>query len=72
MFDSGFYLHQVQILHLDAKVENVQLRKSTSSNLKKKLLHEVKTLTCRQCHQSEVIDIFYILTATVDGSSCRC
>ena len=42
MFDNDFYLQQVQILHLDVKVKNVQLRKSTASNLKKKLLHEVK------------------------------
>ena len=34
-FKSVFYQQQVQILHLDVKVENVQLRISTSSNLKK-------------------------------------
>ena len=38
MFDSDFYLQQVRILHLDVKVKNVQLRKSTSLNLKEKLL----------------------------------
>ena len=27
MFDSDFYLHQVRILHLDVKFENVQLCK---------------------------------------------
>ena len=30
MFDSDFYLQQVRILHLDVKVENVQLWISTS------------------------------------------
>ena len=35
MFDSDFCLQQVRILHLDVKVENVELQKSTSSNLKK-------------------------------------
>ena len=35
MFDSDFYLQQVQILHLDVKVENVQLQKSFFFNLKK-------------------------------------
>ena len=35
MFDSVFYLQQVQILHLVVKVKNVQLQISTSLNLKK-------------------------------------
>ena len=35
MFDSDFCLQQVQILKFDVSVENFQLRKSTSSNLKK-------------------------------------
>ena len=34
VFDIDFYLQQVRILHLDVRVENVQLWKSTSSILK--------------------------------------
>ena len=41
MFDSDFYLQQVQILHLDVKVKNIQHRKL--EKFEKRLLHEVLT-----------------------------
>ena len=51
MLDSDFYLQQVRILHLDVKVENVQLQKSTSLNLKKRLLHEVNMQDGARCNK---------------------
>ena len=50
MFNSDFYLQQVPILHLEVNVKKVQLQKSTSSNLKKKLTWSKMTFTWSLLH----------------------
>ena len=65
MFDSDLYLKQVWILHLDVKIENVQLQKSTCSNLKKMTFTRSKMTFYLK---SNVFYIYYVGVVSLDRS----